>query len=291
MLNKKTNLLWFFLMRKPECKQKLIVNLGHLVNMPTEVLAKLLSMIDFKTITTLCGIHQNFKTAAQQKHVWRNLEIAGDTVNFDSLLEHIEQYNENIKAISVRELNSIDTTYPFNPQLSDIMNLCFQLERVTVDSSPLLDINFRIYDELCKRIRSLTLRNICTILPATLDNRNKFNSKLFAHVISQFTNLRYIEISDTSNLNCGIIFRILKAMPAIVHVNIERSANVTPQFVRKVMSVCTKIEIFHFSHKTNLLREWYHLTMLYYPWVTFSIALTNDVALYLASRPKSKQRL
>lgn len=183
----------------------------------------------------------------------------------------------------------------YTPVLSDIVNYCFNLTCLTIESCPLLNVDFRIYDELCKRIHTLKLRNLFCIFPSTLANRNRLHSKRFARMISQFTNLRHLEITNAANVTRGNIMRVLKSMPNVKHVNIEKSVFVNPHFVVEIMSACPAIEIFHFSHQQFItvrdqqhsLRQWYHLTRMYYPWIRFSEILTCQIEYHLTSKKKN----
>ena len=250
-----------------------------------------MTKLDFTSIHTLSTMHWTCEVAAKSKEIWEHLYLTGEVVNFDCILEYLGKYSVHIKYLTVHKVGAISNDHCISPVLSDIVNCCFCLKYLTLESSPLVNIDFRVYDELAKRLDTLKLRNV-TVFPNTIANKNRLNSKCFTRMISHFTNLRHIEIINTSNVTAGHVMRILRAMPQVIHVNVQGSVIVEPSFVIKVMSVCHAVQVLKFSHKQFLttknreisMRKWFHLTRMYYPWVTFSETLTCEIRGYLSTR-------
>ena len=248
--------------------------------------------MDFTTIHTLSTMHAKFQLAATSREIWEHLYLAGEVVNFDILLGYLEKYSVHTKSLTVHDVRAIShESDEYSPVLSDIINCCFRLKYLELESSPLLNIDFRVYDELAKRLHTLKLRNV-SVFPSTLANRNRLHSNCFARIISRFSNLLHIEIINTSNVTVRNIMRILRAMPTVLHVNVQGSVILEPCNVITVMSVCHALHVFQFSHKQfptltdeqMSLRKWYHLTMMYYPWVRFAETLTCEIQGYLSTR-------
>ena len=114
--------------------------------------------------------------------------------------------------------------------------------------APLLMEIFRIYDELAKHLRIIKLRNIKHIVPNTLANRKLFTRKKFVQRMSQFSNLRHLEISGTSTLICGNIFCIVRSMSMLTHLNVEGTCYIHPNHVIKIMEIRPKLETLIFTH-------------------------------------------
>ena len=131
-------------------------------------------------------------------------------------------------------------------------------------------------------------------MPSTITYKYHFHSKCFARMILQFTNLRHLEIVNTSNLMGGNVMRIVRAMPKLLHLNVEGSLVVGPRFIINIMAISPALQIVKFLHKQYIdieeqedsLRTRSHLTMMYYPWITFPETLTSQVRSYLSSRKK-----
>lgn len=250
-----------------------------------------MTKLDLTSIDTFSTMHWKCQVAAKSKDIWEHLYLAGEVVNFGCIMKYLEKYSVHIKCLTVHEVGAISNDYCSNAVLSDIVNCCFCLKHLTVESSPLMNIDFRVYDELAKRFDTLKLRNV-TVFPSTIANKNRLNSKCFTRMISHFTNLRHIEITNTSNVTAGHVMRILRAMPEVKHVNVQGSVIVEPSFVINVMSVCHAVHVLKFSHKQFLttkkrqisMRKWFHLTRMYYPWVTFAETLTCEIRGYLSTR-------
>ena len=210
-----------------------------------------MTKLDFTTIHTLSTMHGKCEVAAKSREIWEHLYLA-EVVNFDCILNCLEKYSVDIKSLTVHDVRSIrHESDDYSPVLSDIVNCCFHLKYLTLESSPLVNIDFRVYDELAQRLDTLKLRNV-TVFPSTIANKNRLNSKCFTRMISRFTNLQHIEIINTSNVTAGHIMRILRAMPKVIHVNVQGSVIVEPLFVINVMSVCHAVHVLKFSHKQFL---------------------------------------
>ena len=161
------------------------------------------------------------------------------------------------------------------------------------DSGCVMDGHFRIYDEIAKHLRIMKLQNIKNIVRNTLANRKMFTSKSFVQLMSNFSNLRHLEISDTSSLTCRNIFRIITNMAMLTHINVEGTCSLRPKHVIKIMEIRPKLETVIFTHHAfqddmvqlkQSLREWYHLTRMYYPWVRFAQDLVFLVQDYMRNR-------
>ena len=127
----------------------------------------------------------------------------------------------------------------------------------------------------------------------TLANRKMFTSKSFVQLMSNFSNLRHLEISETSSLICGNIFHIIRNMAMLTHINVEGTCSLHPKHVIKIMEIRPKLETVIFSHHAfqndivqfkQSSREWYHLTRMYYPWVRFGQDLVFLVQDYVRNR-------
>ena len=57
---------------------------------------------------------------------------------------------------------------------------------------------------------TIKMCNIETVMPSTITYKYHFHSKCFARMILQFTNLRHLEIVNTSNLMGGNVMRIVR---------------------------------------------------------------------------------
>ena len=109
-------------------------------------------------------------------------------------------------------------------------------------------------------------------------------------MISRFSNLRHIEIINTSNVTVRNLIRIQRSMPKLVHV--QGSVILEPRNVISIVRLCHAIDVFKVSHKQFRTtkdqqispRKWYHLTRMYYPWVKFAETLTCEIQGYLSTR-------
>ena len=254
-----------------------------------------MSRLDFMSIHTLSTMHAKCKMVAQSKRLWEHLYLAGQVVNFDIILDYLDSYSVYIKSVTVQDVRQIShESDDFTPVLSDIINYCFNLKALYVKTCPLINMDFRVYGELCKQIHTLKMCNIETVMPSTITYKYRFHSKCFARMISQFTNLQHLEIVNTSNLTGGNVMQIVRAMPKLLDLNVEGSVVVGPRIVINIMGISPALQIVKFSHKQYIhteeqevsLKKWFHLTMMYYPWITFAETLTSQVQSYLSSRKK-----
>ena len=254
----------------------------------------LFQWLDITSIDQLSGTHKTFKNAANSKEIWTTLNIYGKSVNLDVLLKYIDKFKGHITTIVFDGLESIQHSNEeeYEPHVSDIINHCYALTTIVIDSGSIIDGNFHIYDELAKCLRIIKLRNIKNIVPNTLANRKLFTKKYFVQRMSQFSNLRHLEISGTSTLICGNIFRIVRSMSMLTHLNVEGTCYIRPNHVIKIMEIRPKLETLIFTHhefqddivqSKKSSREWYHLTRMYYPWVKFSQSLACLVKDYVRS--------
>ena len=147
--------------------------------------------LDIISIDQLSGTHTTFKTAANSKEIWTTLNIYGKSVNLDVLLKYIDKFKGHIATIAADGLESIEHSNEegYKAHLSDVINHCYALTRLIIDSVSVIDGHFHIYDELAKCLRIMKLRNIKHILPNTLANRKLFTRKNFVQIMSQFSNL------------------------------------------------------------------------------------------------------
>ena len=180
-----------------------------------------------------------FKTAANSKEIWTTLNIYGKSVKLDVLLKYIDKFKGHITTVAVDGLESIEHSNDdgYEPHLSDVINHCYALTTLVIDSGSVIDGHFRIYDELAKHLRIMKLQNIIHIVPNTLANRKLFTRKYFVQTMSQFSNLRHLEISGTSTLICGNIFRIMRSMSMLTHLNVEGTCYMRPNHVIKIMEI------------------------------------------------------
>ena len=146
---------------------------------------------------------------------------------------------DTLPTVAVDGLESIEHSNDegYEPHLSDVINHCYALTTLVIDSGPVIDGHFRIYDELAKHLRIMKLQNIIYIVPNTLANRKLFTRKYFVQTMSQFSNLRHLEISGTSTLICGNIFRIMRSMSMLTHLNVEGTCYMCPNHVIKIMEI------------------------------------------------------
>ena len=268
---------------------------GPFYELPIDVVVNLFQWLDITSIDQLSGTHTTFKNAANSKEIWTTLNIYRKSVNLDVLLKYIDKFKGHITTIVFNGLESIQHSNEeeYEPHVSDIINHCYALITIVIDSGSIIDGNFRIYDELSKRLRIIKLRNIKHIVPNTLANRKLFTRKYFVQRMSQFSNLRHLEISGTSTLICGNIFCIMQSMSMLTHLNVEGTCYIRPNHVIKIMEIRPKLETLIFTHhefqddivqSKKSSREWYHLTRMYYPWVKFSQGLACLVKDYMSSR-------
>ena len=88
---------------------------------------------------------------AQSKQLWEHLYLAGQVVNFDIILDYLDSYSVYIKSVTVQDVQQIaHETDDFTPVLSDIINYCFNMKALYVKMCPLINMDFRVYGELCK---------------------------------------------------------------------------------------------------------------------------------------------
>ena len=268
---------------------------GPFYELPIDVVVNLFQWLDITSIDQLSGTHTTFKTAANSKEIWTTLNIYGKSVNLDVLLKYIDKFKGHIATIVVDGLESIEHSNEegYKAHLSDVINHCYVLTTLVIDSGSVIDGHFRIYNELAKCLRIMKLQNIKNILPNTLANRKLFTRKNFVQIMSQFSNLRHLEISGTSTLICGNIFCIVRSMSMLTHLNVEGTCYMRPNHVIKIMEIRPKLETLIFTHHVfqddiiqskQSSREWYHLTRMYYPWVKFSQGLACLVKDYVHSR-------
>ena len=224
-------------------------------------------------------------------------------MNFTMVLSYIEKSSPWIKEIYINQVDQIDDADDYDDEvhLSDVINNCFALTSLNIESSKTLDQHFRIHDELAKRITSITLRNVNTVLENTLANKMGFTTKVFVNVMAKFENLHQLSIVNTSKLKTGNIIRITNSMPLLIYVNVEGTCFLGPDHVIKVMRNCPQIETFLFTPngvvgndvdaKKQALRHWFHMTRMYYPWVKFSTFLTCEINLYIRERKVTANKL
>ena len=236
---------------------------------------------------------KTFCVAANCQQVWRSLRICGPSMNFAMVLSYIEKFSPWIKEIYINQVDQIEDADDYDDEvhLSDVMNNCFALTSLNIEASKTLDQHFRVHDELAKRIKSITLRNVNSVLENTLANKMGFTTKVFVNIMAKFENLRHLSIVHTSKLKTGNVMRITNSMPLLIYVNVEGTCFLRPDHVIKVMRNCPQIETFLFSPnrlvgndvsaKCQTLRHWFHMTRMYYPWVKFSTCLTCEINLYL----------
>ena len=100
-----------------------------------------------------------FKNAANSKEIWTTLNIYGKSVNLDVLLKYIDKFKGHITTIVFYGLESIQHSNEeeYEPHVSDIINHCYALTTIIIDSGSIIDGNFCIYDELAKRLRIIKL--------------------------------------------------------------------------------------------------------------------------------------
>ena len=242
----------------------------------------------------MANLNEVFNKAIQHRKVWKQLKLSGESVDISSLFNYLDTFKEHVQIIFVQGLQSLvhDLDLCVKCELVHVVITCFKVNTLIIEDSPMLNETFLIFKELRDQIHTLRLRNLTNIVPSTLAYRNDFNNKKFASVMEQFTELRELEITDTSSIRTATMYRFLRKMPKLVHLNIQGTGYKTPKSVVNVMASCPTIETLLFSHQqfTNVqsrnksLREWYHLTRMCYPWVKFSKGLTSDVEEYLTTK-------
>ena len=139
----------------------------------------LFQWLDITSIDHLSGIHTIFKTAANSKEIWTTLDIYRKSVNLDVLLKYIDKFKGQNATIAVDCLESIEhSNEGYEPHLSDVINHCYALTTLVIDSSCVIDGHFCMNDELAKCLRIMKLQNIKYIVPNTLAKR-KLHQKPF----------------------------------------------------------------------------------------------------------------
>ena len=139
---------------------------GPVYELPLDVVVKLLQWLDITSIDQLSRTNRTFKTAANSKELWTVLNIYGKSVKLDVLLKYIDKFKIHITTIAVDGLESIEhhNEDGYEPHLSDVINHCYALTTLVIDSGCIMDGHFRISNELAKRLRIMKLQNIKNIV-------------------------------------------------------------------------------------------------------------------------------
>ena len=165
---------------------------GSFYELPIDVVVNLFQWLDITSIDHLSGIHTIFKTAANCKEIWTTVNIYGKSVNLDVLLKYIDKFKGQNATIAVDSLESIEhSNEGYEPHLSDVINHCYALTTLFIDSSCVIDGHFCIYDGLAKRLRIMKLRNIKHCAKYT-SKQETVHQKTFCSKKSQFSNLRHL---------------------------------------------------------------------------------------------------
>ena len=132
---------------------------GPFYKLPLDVVVKLLQWLDITSIDQLSRTNTTFKTAANSKELWNILNIYRKSVKLDVLLKYIDKFKIHITTIAVDGLESIEHNNEdgYEPHLSDVINHCYVLTTLVIDSGWVMDGHFCIYDELAKCLRIMKL--------------------------------------------------------------------------------------------------------------------------------------